>query len=148
MSLVFQGASALALDAKGRIIADTLIDAYTHEIKTYSFLQYDGNENVVQWDVYERDSTNTLVHSTTNMATYDQNPNPLYHYKYASGNSLLAPSYLYFGKNNLVKVVQTRHWSGQTGVPWNYSYEYNEKGLPVKRWNSNHNYAMVYEYQP
>jgi hypothetical protein len=137
----------LGLDEKNRITADTLIDANTHQISSYTLFMYDANDNAIQTDVYSVNSSGTFVHATTNIYTYDQNSNPFYNIKYASGNSVLASFYTYFSKNNMLTHTNINHLSGYSGILREYSYEYNSLGLPVKRYSSSNRYTVTFEYQ-
>ena len=112
----------------GRIIRQTMY--WQNEISNYIDYFYDGKGNLIKQTKYRVPATGTAELLTTTEYEFDNMQNP-----YQSFKRLITPS-IYTNQNNITKETYTIHFEvdasvQKVGVITN-TYEYNDKGYPVK----------------
>ena len=111
-----------------RIIRQTMY--WQNEISNYFDYFYDGKGNLIKQTKYRVPATGTAELLTTTEYEFDNMQNP-----YQSFKRLITPS-KYTNQNNITKETYTIHFEVDASIQkvgvTNNTYEYNDKGYPVK----------------
>jgi hypothetical protein len=114
----YEKTNTYSYDAKGRLTADTIYS--NNEIYGYRSFVYDANDNVVQWQEYEKQSG--IIRSRGNITvTYSSNKSPFKNLGLIA--YIIRDNFLYLSKN---APLQANYYDG---LQLDYSYQYGTYGL-------------------
>jgi len=112
-------------DAQGRLSADSMYDMRTNEVYFYSQFSYDGNDNVVQWESFDK-SSGIMSSSWRVTAKYNNIKNPYNTFGLVNYIILREWDILLLSKHNPTQLYYL------DGTTTDYTYEYYYNGLLKK----------------